>query len=142
MTSRGPTGVSLDSVRYWVGRRTSYKGVRKKISDRATKHAVDWCVTNVGAFHTGHQSAVRTGWVRRYRRLTKKRCRRYVRENIDVQRIGFVEILLIPFLLNLVISVVVRLMVDWLFDEPSAVHGLRAAWLQSKPTKFSGVRDE
>ena len=136
MTPDSPTGVSLASVRYWVGRRTSYKGIRKKIADRATKHAVDWCAINAGTFHI--QSALLKGpggWVKGYRRLTKKRCRRYVREHIDVQRIGFVQILLIPFLINLVISVVVRLMVDWLFDDPSAVHGLRTAWLQSKPTK-------
>jgi hypothetical protein len=128
-----------------VGRRTSYGGIRKKIADRATKHAVDWCAINVGAFHI--QSARLKGpggWVKGYKRMTRKRCRRYVRDHIDIQSIGFVEFLLIPFLLNLVISVVVRLMVDWLFDEPSAVHGLRTAWLLSRPPELprEEVRDE
>lgn len=137
MTLDHPTGVSLDSVRYWVGRRTSYGGIRKKIADRATKHAVDWCAINVGDFHI--QSARLKGpggWVKGYKRMTKKRCRRYVRDHIDIQSIGFVEFLLIPFLLNLVISVVVRLLVNWLFDEPNAVHGLRTAWLLSRPPEL------
>ena len=128
MTAERPHGVSVAAVRYWVGRRTGYSGTRKRIADAATKHSLDWCSLNANQIEWANRmGGLKDGekLVAKHKKESKKACRRYVKKHLKVRSTGFIEVFLIPVLLNLVISVIVRLIVDWLFDDPVSLKAVR-----------------
>lgn len=107
-----PNDYSLSSVQGWVCTELNYKGRKAEMARGSSAKALEWW-TKEGFLKFGALPEDGT-----QRDVAKKACRRYVSVNYRYGNplIAFV----FSILLNIVISAIAQIIIDWLFSDSDA----------------------
>jgi|TARA_R110000824_G_scaffold208610_2_gene394438 hypothetical protein len=116
-----PRSFGTSDVQSWVCNKLKYTGEKKEMATLAAEKALEWWVRS-GDTKYGAGLAARalspTTTVRRWRKDAHKECKAYIKANY--KRYGFIWGLLLSILLQVVISAVAKVIVDWLFSKVEA----------------------
>lgn len=106
-----PESFGTNDIQSWVRNKLEYSGERAAMADLATEKALEWWV-RAGDVKYGVGFAAAT---ERQRKDARKECKSYIKANY--KRYGFIWSLLLSILLQVVISAVAKIIVDWLFSK-------------------------
>lgn len=107
-----PNDYSLSSVQGWVCAELDYKGRKAEMAKGSSEKALEWW-TKEGFLKFGALPEDGT-----QRDVAKKACRRYVSVNYTYGN-PFIAIIF-SLLLNIVISAIAQIIIDWLFSDSDA----------------------
>ena len=116
----GPTSYELTAVQEWVCRKLKYSGQKEEMANAAVERALEWWVRNGDSTYAYslQQDSIRSSAKARWKKAAYKECKTYIHDT--PKRYGFIWSILLSLVLNIVISAVARIIVDWLFSEKSA----------------------
>jgi len=114
-----PTGYTLPSVQFWIKRENNLSGRKAKLSDELTQEAMQWWSTRPygdGGFKD--------------RKQAKKELKAHLTAHAK-KKYGVVGSLLFMLFINIVVSIVTKMIINWLFgneEEQKAVHENRGIY--------------
>ena len=112
-----PRSFVTNDVQAWVCDELKYTGEKREMSLLATEKALEWWVrAGDTKYGVGLSTPVlKKSAVERWRKDAHKECKAYVKANY--KRYGFIWSLILSLMLQIVISAVARIIVNWLFSK-------------------------
>ena len=124
-----PRSFETVDVKSWVRSELKYSGERAKLADSATEKAIEWWV-QTGDFKYGiglSTPILKKSAKDRWQKEAIVECKNYIK--VNGKRYGFIWSFLFAILIQIVISAVARIIVNWLFSnrEPRSYFAAYAA---------------